>query len=229
MRIDDVAVSIRALLEARKDIRGLTITAKGGLFDAYYEGGPSTLEDGCVFDECSKDAKLEFLRFYFSQAYCDACFSWNINVELAKLAAKSGRLVRDEAERCLYEGFEREHWTNNVLRVAYFGSDICYENRLVDLIEKRAGDCGDGYDGLFIACWFANSRKVDVALAGRIVDWLKNDTLDRGECSLADIFRLIEKWEQKGRCAVCMGLRGVYRDYIRRHGDVDYFKNLGLW
>jgi hypothetical protein len=70
---------------------------------------------------------------------------------------------------------------------------------------------------------------VSLCLAERFADWLQNDTLDRGGCSLTDVFRLIDKWEWRGRGAPCEGLRGLYRDYIKRHGDVSYFKKQGLW
>ncbi len=128
-----------------------------------------------------------------------------------------------------YDGFERTYWTDNVLRVAYFGSDLCYEDRLVDLIEVRADDCGDGYDGLFIACWFMNSPRTDAALAERFADWFKNGTLDRGGCSMADVFRLICKWEREERGAACGGVRRLYHDYVQRRCDVAHFRANGLW
>lgn len=219
----------------RRSVRGFVGTSNySECVDAYghyfgYDGGPEALDDKCLFDNASEQEKVLLLRHLFSVGETRTNWGSGVNVELAKMAAKCGHLVRDEAEQCLYVGFEKEHWIDNVLRVAYFGSDIRYEKRLVDLIEKRAGDCGDGYDGLFIACWFLNSPKVDAALAERFTDWLKNDTLDRGGCSLTDVFRLIDKWEWRGRGGPYEGLRGLYRDYIKRHGDVSYFKEQGLW
>ena len=219
----------------RRSVRGFVGTSNySECVDAYghyfgYDGGPEALDDKCLFDNASEQEKVLLLRHLFSAGETRTNWGGGVNVEFAKMAAKCGHLVRDEAEQCLYVGFEKEHWIDNVLRVAYFGSDISYEQRLVDLIEKRSGDCGDGYDGLFIACWFLNSPKVDAALAERFTDWLTNDTLDRGGCSLTDVFRLIDKWERKGRVAACKGLRDLYRDYIKRHGDVSYFKEQGLW
>ena len=219
----------------RKSVRGFVGTSNySECLDAYghyfgYDGGPETLDDKCLFDNASESEKVLLLRHLFSDGETRMNWGCGVNVELAKLAAKCGHLVREEAERCLHEGFELEHWIANSLRVAYFGSDIRYENRLVDLIEKRSGDCGDGYDGLFIACWFMDSPRVDVALAERFADWLKNDTLDRGGCSLTDVFRLIGKWERMGCHAGFEGLRELYRDYVKRHGDVSYFKDQGLW
>ena len=225
----DICNLIQSALTSQKDVRFVREVVVDGCHVFEYKGGPEVLENRCVFDVLSDEQSARLLKFYLSEPGLNALFNWEINVELAKLSAKRGFLVRDAAEQCLCDGFEKEHWIDNVLRVAYFGSDVRYEKRLVDLIEKRAGDCGDGYDGLFIACWFMNSRKVDAALAERFADWLKNDTLDRGGCSLTDVFRLIDKWERKGRGAVCEGLRGLCRDYIKRHGDVSYFKDRGLW
>lgn len=225
----DIYNLIQSALTSQKDVQFVREIAVNGCHVFEYKGGPGALENRCVFDVLSDEQSARLLKFYLSERGLDALFNWEINVELAKLSAKRGFLVRGEAEQCLYVGFEKEHWIDNVLRVAYFGSDIRYEKRLVDLIEKRTGDCGDGYDGLFIACWFMNSPRVDTALAERFVDWLQNDTLDRGGCSLTDVFRLIDKWERKGRCVAYEGLRDLYRDYIKRHGDVPYFKDQGLW
>ena len=219
----------------RKSVRSFVGTSNySERVDAYghyfgYDGGPEALDDKCLFDISTESEKALLLRHLFSTEETRTNWGYGVNVELAKLAAKDGHLVRDEAERCLYEGFEEEHWIGNFLRVAYFGSDICYEKRLVDLIEKRAGDCGDGYDGLFMACWFMNSPLVDAALAAQLTCWLEQDTLDRAGCSLTDVFRLVCKWEEMGRNAKCGRMREVYRDYIQRRGDVAYFKKVGLW
>lgn len=229
MKFKEVVSVVRDLLAARTDIQFLSVTLDNDEGDFYYEGGPLALEDRCIFDACSQDIKREILRFYFSQPNCGDQFGWNVNVEFAKLAAKNGSLVRDEAERCLYEGFEDEHWIDNVLRVAYLGSDICYEKRLVKLIEKRAGDLGYGYDGLFMACWFMNSSRADAVLAEQLTCWLEQDTLDRAGCSLTDVFRLACKWEDADCDTKCGRMREVYRDYVRRQGDVAYFKKVGLW
>ena len=227
--MESIIAIIRKSLDKQQDVSNCTegADAYGHYFD--YDGGPEALEDRCVFDGLPDDEKTILLHCLFACENARANFGSAINVELAKLAAKNGRLVRDEAERCLYEGFEEEHWIGNFLRVAYFGSDICYEKRLVDLIEKRAGDCGDGYDGLFMACWFMNSPLVDAALAAQLTCWLEQDTLDRAGCSLTDVFRLVCKWEEMGRNAKCGRMREVYRDYIQRRGDVAYFKKVGLW
>lgn len=225
----DIYNLIKSALTSQKDVQFVREAVVDGCHIFEYKGGPEVLENRCVFDVLSDEQSARLLKFYLSERGLDALFNCEINVELAKLSAKRGSLVRGEAEQCLYVGFEKEHWIDNVLRAAYFGSDISYEQRLVDLIEKRTGDCGDGYDGLFIACWFINSPKVDAALAERFADWLQNDTLDRGGCSLTDVFRLIDKWEWRGRGAPCERLRGLYRDYIKRHGDVSYFKEQGLW
>ena len=203
----DIYNLIQSALTSQKDVQFVREAVVDGCHIFEYKGGPEVLENRCVFDVLSDEQSARLLKFYLSERGLDALFNCEINVELAKLSAKRGSLVRGEAEQCLYVGFEKEHWIDNVLRVAYFGSDIRYEKRLVDLIEKRAGDCGDGYDGLFIACWFLNSPKVDAALAERFTDWLKNDTLDRGGCSLTDVFRLIDKWEWRGRGAPCEGLQ----------------------
>jgi len=227
--MEDIYKLIRSALASQKDVQVTLDADVDGCHLFEYEGGPLALEDRCIFDECLQNVKREILRFNFSQVNCGDQFSGGVNVELAKLAAKNGNLARDEAEQCLYEGFEEERWIDNYLRVAYFGSDICYEKRLVELVEKRAGDLGDGYDGLFMACWFMNSPRVDEALSEQLACWLEQDTLDRAGCSLADVFRLVCKWEDANRNAKCGRMREVYRAYVKRQGDVTFFKKAGLW
>ena len=225
-RIDSI---VRKALSRYPGISNCSESVDGYEHCFAFDGGPEMLEDQCLFDNVGDEDKRILLLHLFSAKGVKANWGWKVNVELAKLAAKCGRLVRDEAERCLYDGFERTYWTDNVLRVAYFGSDLCYEDRLVDLIEVRADDCGDGYDGLFIACWFMNSPRTDAALAERFADWFKNGTLDRGGCSMADVFRLICKWEREERGAACGGRRRLYHDYVQRRCDVAHFRANGLW
>ena len=138
-------------------------------------------------------------------------------------------IVREYREALGYDEPENPWAFHLYGDVAFYGLLYQEFGGIEKVNEKGTGDCGDGYDGLFIACWFMNSPRVDTALAERFVDWLQNDTLDRGGCSLTDVFRLIDKWERKGRCVAYEGLRDLYRDYIKRHGDVPYFKDQGLW
>ena len=59
------------------------------------------LEDQCLFDNVGDEDKRILLLHLFSAKGGKANWGWKVNGELTKLAAKCGRLVRNEAERYL--------------------------------------------------------------------------------------------------------------------------------
>lgn len=172
-----------------------------------YEGGPSKLEESCVFDGLSDVEKSRLLQFWFSGDGSCANWGWKVNVELAKLAAKAGCLVNDAAESYLNDAFIHDCWLDCVLRVAYLGSSIEYETRLIDIMQERAVECGCGFDGLLIAAWFINTKKVDRVLAQVFTEWIISRTLDKSEFSILDIDRFLKRWEGDESISDCHRLR----------------------
>lgn len=56
MKFKEVVSVVRDLLAARTDVQSLSVTLDDDGVDFYYEGGPLTLEDRCIFDACSHQA-----------------------------------------------------------------------------------------------------------------------------------------------------------------------------
>ncbi len=165
----------------------------------YYDSEFTTLDNHCLFDQLLEVDKRILLQCYFERKNMQLNLGWNVNVELAKLAAKEGHLIRKEAESFLDDETLQNHWNDCFLRIAYWGSSSKYETKLIDLINEKKETYGMGYDGMFIAVWFMNSTSVDQALAKVITNWLSDNKLDTASCSLEDIGRLIKRWgEMKG-------------------------------
>lgn len=191
MTLSEVVVVLKSLLSARQDVQDLSVTIDADGVDVRYEGGPLMLEDDCIFDVCSQGGKAELLRFYFSADYLEARFSWNVGVEFAKLSAKSGMLVRQDAERFFPSDFCAS-WSRYFLHVAYFGSNSIYEETLVSLMDFAYEDARDG---LFIACWHNQSERLQKALISAFVGWIGRGEMDFGTGEIPALESFLPRWK----------------------------------
>ncbi|MGN0844442.1 MAG: hypothetical protein ACI4QT_04385 [Kiritimatiellia bacterium] len=207
---------VRKCLRSHPDVSGLSesMDAYGNYFE--FDSGVKTLDDRCLFDGLSKSDKVILLRFLFARENMRLDLGWQVNVELAKLAAKDGNLVREEAEAFLNPDTLREHWIDCVLRVGYWGSSIDYEAELVDLILEKSNACGDGYDGLFVATWFMHSTRVDEVLAKVVTEWFAGGKFDSAACALSDIGRLLDRWDRMDGFTAHLRLRELYRLWMAK-------------
>ena len=207
---------VRKCLSSHSDVSCLSesMDAYGNYFE--FDSDVKMLDDRCLFDGLSKAVKKTLLRAFFARENMRMNLGWPINVELAKLAAKDGILVREEAEAFLDPCTLREHWIDCVLRVGYWGSSLDYESNLINLIREKADACGDGYDGLFVATWFMRSTRVDEVLAKVMTEWFADNKFDSAACALGDIGRFLDRWDRmKGFTAHCQ-LRKFYESLMSR-------------
>lgn len=211
-QIGDIAEKI---LRCRSDVEKLE--RDGCWF--YYEGGPDKLSDDCLFDSLYTDVKKGLLEFLFSDEGLRSPFSWNINVELAKLAAKDGWLVRERAEKFFPENIV-DGWSSYFYHVAYFGSNPIYESKLHDLIVRwnEVVGGGYGYDGILMAAWFLKSRMIDSLLISQCANWLEYGTLDRADDILTSYGQFLRRWEQEPPLP---GLEKLQMLYGREMGKIN--------
>ena len=216
---------VRKCLSLHPDVSCLSesMDAYGNYFE--FDSDVKTLDDRCLFDGLPRSDKSILLRSLFARENMRMNLGWRINVELAKLAAKDGSLVREEAEAFLDPDTLRDHWIDCVLRVGYWGSSNDYESKLVDLILEKSDACGDGYDGLFVATWFMHSTRVDEVLATVMTKWFADNKFDSAACALGDIGTFLNRWDRINGFTIHLRLRELYRSLMSRLDCVDGQQN----
>ena len=121
-----------------------------------------------IFDECSDDdAKLLLESFIDFQSL----YQYDLAVQLSRLLARRGALVRGRMGRVLAKTDWSSYGSNGLL-LSYLasrkGSDplIC---RLLDTVGE------DNRDGLFLACWYSSGKKVQKCLKRKFESWIESD------------------------------------------------------
>ena len=128
-------------------------------------GGCGEFAAPFIFDECSDgDAKL------LLESFVDypALYQYDLAVQLSRLLARRGALVRARMGRVLAKTDWSRYGSNGLL-LSYLasrkGSDplIC---RLLDMVGE------DNRDGLFLACWYSSGKKVQKCLKRKFESWI---------------------------------------------------------
>ena len=192
-------------LRCRDDISFLEVTASSNGSSYFYEGGPRMLSADVLFDNCSDCDKRLLISFFLSDEFLLRDFSWNINVEFAKLSAKYGKLAQSQITQFIKNAMQA--WHSHFLQFACLGADSKNESSLITLIDDSTEDFRDG---LFIACWFLNSRRVDEFLASKFKEWIDNGELECATGEFQAMKSFCCKWDAEyGKDAFHMPLKGI--------------------
>ena len=189
-----IAVKINSIildaLRRRGDISSVEVlhSTNGSCFR--YVGGPRMLSSDVIFDDCSIKAKRILISYFLSEDFLSRDFNWELNVEMAKLSAKYGSLVQEHISRFVQQKFNI--WESYFLQFACLGSDQRNESCLISLLDNSPEDFRDG---LFIASWFMESRKVDEFLAHKFKVWQDNHELDYGTGEFQAMKMFCDKWD----------------------------------
>lgn len=129
----------------------------------FYESPYSPYGGSGLFDSLTEKDASSLLHFFCSPEWTSESLAWNINIELAKLLAKRGLLVKDKAERLIQFHYERETCFSEAcfLHLAYLGTNIRFEGLCLELLEKSVED---SRDGIFIACASLGTPKIKLGL-----------------------------------------------------------------
>ena len=127
--------------------------------DALYEPNAPYLFENCD----NLRARLFLECFLASFPNCE----WNLNCQLAKLAATRGALVMQDAITVI----ENEDWSGinpRQLLLSFIATFPDFTSRLPKLLENSVSDFRDG---IFIACREANNPAVDQMLLSQFEKW----------------------------------------------------------
>ena len=129
----------------------------------FYESPYSPYGGSGIFDFLTEKDASSLLHFFCSPEWTSESLAWNINIELAKLLAKRGVLVKDEIERLIQFHYDRETCFSEecFLHLAYLGTNIRFEGLCLELLEKSVED---SRDGIFIACASLRSPKIKLGV-----------------------------------------------------------------
>ncbi len=128
------------------------------------DGGPGLFEEACVFDHTSDETAAEILKSFLS---VPLNVGWELRCELAKLLVKRGHLVTDLVEPII----QGDAWVNHpagFLALASLATAPDGESRVLELLDTVPED---SRDGLFLACWWLDSRPVDRKLILKFTEW----------------------------------------------------------
>ena len=201
-------------LQLRGDISSIEVldSINGSCFS--YVGGPRMLSSDVVFDNCSIDDKKILISYFLSEDFLLRDFNWELNVEMAKLSAKYGGLVRKHISQFVQGRLNV--WESYFLQFACLGSDRRNESCLISLLDNSSEDFRDG---LFIASWFMGSRAVDEFLAHKFKLWQDNQELECGTGEFQAMKMFCDKWDSLyGKDGFHAPLRELKNSERRRSG-----------
>lgn len=143
----------------------------------FYESPYSPYGGSGIFDFLTEKDSSDLLHFFCSPEWTSESIAWNINIELAKLLAKRGLLVKDEAERLIQFHYERKTCFSEAcfLHLAYLGTSIRFEDFCIELLEESVED---SRDGIFIACASLCTPKIKLGVE-RFFQRIYNNTTDK--------------------------------------------------
>jgi hypothetical protein len=155
------------------DILKRTLAEDDRLFELHYctedepvleiDGGPDLYGERGIFDRCSDAEATKILR-HFAKAQFNV--GWAVQCELAKLTSKRGCLIAELLEPLM----AGENWGRHpidFLLLAYLAKAANGESQILRLLDVVPED---SRDGLFIACWWLDSRAVDRKLMNKFAE-----------------------------------------------------------
>jgi hypothetical protein len=154
-------------------------------------GAPGLFETQGIFDSCSdEDARILLADFVLRKTEC----GHDLGCELAKLLASRGCLVKELIEPIIQE----QDWS--VFSAHFFLLSYVvnvddrerWMTRLLDIVPE------DFRDGIFLACFRADSPKIDAVLMDKFAEWDRDASWTptaTGELGALGFF--LKRWMQK--------------------------------
>lgn len=145
-----------------------------------------------LFDVCSdKDARTFLLAFLRGELR----ICWSLSVEMARLLAHRGHLVKDEAEQV----FQQTSDWNSMPRSLCLTYLVQFEDgpeRALQFVEQsRDEEVRESYrDGLFMACFQMESEALDKALASKFLEWDRYGEVNTATGGWAALGAFLSKW-----------------------------------
>lgn len=143
---------------------------------------------GDLDDEDAKFLLESFIDFR-------SLYHFDLALQLARLLAERGTLVRARIERIIAKTDWSSYGSNGLL-LSYLGSVKGADaqiRRLLDIVPE------DGRDGLFVACWKSQSARVQKKLLEKFECWIEDDPdFGSGTGEAAWLGAFLAKWMREG-------------------------------
>lgn len=140
-----------------------------------------------VLKEATDDeARFILNDFVGNKTYC----GWSLNCQMARLLSERGLLIAKKMNKII----EKTDWSRgvNTLLLSYLAvkSDGAeWAKKLLDIVPN------DARDGLFLACWKINDRKLQSKLLRKFEKWLTTDaTWGGGDRENVWLKHFLGKW-----------------------------------
>lgn len=160
-------------------------------------GGPDYFDDECIYDSVDDSTARWLLNDWLDGA---PNVGWCINLELSKLLAKRGHLVRERVEP-LIRGLSALSldeggfmpWSQHQLCLSFLPSMDDGERLAICLLERVPEDARDG---LLHACYSLNTRPIYEAVKASVRRWEQDIWCGGGTGEHWLIYRMVERWDR---------------------------------
>jgi hypothetical protein len=160
---------------------------KDGCIDISLDARFDLFASECIFDDCGDEEAKRILEAFLTQ---NLNLGWDLSLQLCKLLATHGRLVRETMEplletlnwSCVYQ----EQLFLSYLAVRDDGED--WAARMLDVMRE------DFRDGLLLACYRLHSESLDRKLMAKFLEWGTDAASLSGTGELYALEQFIAKW-----------------------------------
>jgi len=159
-------------------------------------GGPDYFDDECIYDAVEDSTARWLLELWLDGV---PNVGWNVHLELSKLLAKRGTLVRERAESIIRSlaalqpeegGFEP--WARHRLCLSFLQGLPDGEALALRLLERVPEDFRDG---LLRACYSLNTRPIYEAVKSGVRQWERDVWCGDSTGERWLIRRMVERWD----------------------------------
>jgi hypothetical protein len=138
-RVSDLT---EALLRQRTDVEEIFSAGDGPMdFLAYY-GGPDYFDEVCIYDSLDDSTACWLLNDWLNE---QVEVGWECHLELSKLLAKRGYLVRDKVENIVQQIASGELSFGSDLYLSFLPSMKDGEQLAIELLDIAPADRRDGF------------------------------------------------------------------------------------
>jgi hypothetical protein len=193
-RLSDLTES---LLRARTDLDYFGPASDDPEDGLEFFGGPDYVDDECIYDTVD-DATAEWLLSNWLDGASNV--GWNVHLELSKLLAKRGNLVRARVEPIIRGlaalaaeegGFTP--WAEHQLCLSFLPNLSDGEALALRLLDRVPEDFRDG---LLRACYWLNTRSIYEAVKASVRRWEQDVWCGGSTGERWLIHRMVERWDR---------------------------------
>lgn len=187
-RVSDLT---ETLLRQRTDIEEIFVAGDDPESFLDYYGGPDHFDDMCIYDSVDDATACRLSNDWLDGK---VQIGWNCNLELSKLLAKRGHLVRDRVENIVQQIMSGEVSFYSGLCLTFLPRMKDGEQLAIGLLEIAPDDLRDG---LFHACYKLNTPLIYEAFKSSVRRWAASDKnwgSGTGEAWLVN--RMVDRWDQ---------------------------------